>query len=104
MKHTTCHERRTIITKMQRDLVAKAMLAAKDGDKYRQAGARRISKAHLTPDEFFATCRPGYQIRVRPDGTPEYYIPMGESEVVLDETKIAAHSGSNTVSGEEEYL
>ena len=87
MKYTASRQQTTKTKQMQRDLVAKAMLAAKDGDKYQQAGARRISKAHLTPDEFFATCRPGYQIRVRPDGTPEYYIPMGESEVVLDETK-----------------
>lgn len=98
MKYTASRQR-TKTKQMKRDLVAKAMLAAKNGDKYRQAGARRISKAHLTPDEFFATCRPGYQIRVRPDGTPEYYIPMGESEVVLDETKITAHSVVTTVGG-----
>lgn len=99
MKYTASRQQTTKTKQMQRDLVAKAMLAAKNGDKYRQAGARRISKAHLTPDEFFATCRPGYQIRVRPDGTPEYYIPMGESEVVLDETKITAHSVVTTVGG-----
>lgn len=87
MKYTASRQQTTKTKQMQRDLVAKAMLSAKDGDKYRQAGARRISKAHLTPDEFFATCRPGYQLRVRPDGTPEYYISTGESEVVLDETK-----------------
>lgn len=99
MKYTASRQQTTKTKQMQRDLVAKAMLAAKDGDKYRQAGARRISKAHLTPDEFFATCRPGYQIRVRPDGTPEYYIPIGESEVVLDETKITAYSVVTTVGG-----
>lgn len=97
MKHTTSRERRTVIKTMQRRKVATAIRDGKDVQRRMQPRAREISRqtrVHLPPDKFFAACKAGYRMRVRPDGEAECYLPVGEVELILDGKEKAAPDGN----------